>query len=49
VTVSISALTDWLHAACPSNKYLQFVYPEPVTEERLFELPVSVHGIAAVA
>ena len=34
-----------LHVACPSNKYLKFVYPEPQTEEHLFELPVSACGL----
>ena len=33
-----------LHVACPSRKYLKFVYPEPQTEEHLFELPVSACG-----
>ena len=34
-----------LHVACPSNKYLKFVYPEPQTKEHLFELPVSACGL----
>ena len=40
----IHVTPDLLHVACPSGKYLKFVYPEPQTEEHLFELPVSACG-----